>query len=176
LLLWGVPVTAGQTSAALRKALLAVSDHLGEDPARRSEPDVVLDFGRHGLVFVEVKYRSKNDRKAPEYEHWGRYLDVPSACFDSPSAVRASGLYELARYWRIGCDIARARPFTLVNLGPVRLFRGRGAAMLSQFASALGQAESRRFVRLTWAGLLQGISDKPDWLTDYVRKRGLLDG
>jgi hypothetical protein len=36
---------------------------LGEVPNSFSEPDVIVDFGEAGLMFIEVKHRRGNDLK-----------------------------------------------------------------------------------------------------------------
>ena len=43
------------------------SKSLGEDPQSHSEPDVIVDFGKEGVVVVEAKDRSSNDRKVATY-------------------------------------------------------------------------------------------------------------
>src|SRR4051794_31466006 len=57
LILWGADVSASPTSEVPR-VLAEISSDLGEDVARRTEPDVILDYGAIGIALIEVKYRS----------------------------------------------------------------------------------------------------------------------
>jgi hypothetical protein len=174
LLLWGVPVPGDDPQgAAIRDQLIRVLDRIGERPRFRSEPDVILDFDQAGLVFIEVKHESANDTKPETYAGWDTYLrDTPA--FLDPRRVRGTGLYELARNWRIGWDLAGGRPFTLINLGPAALFAGKNGALLGQFRSCLATANDRRFETRMWTDLLGTIDNGPDWFWTYVRERGLL--
>jgi hypothetical protein len=46
---------------------------LREDPNSFSEPDVIVDLGEEGLMFIEVKHCSGNDLKPADYCGWSRY-------------------------------------------------------------------------------------------------------
>jgi hypothetical protein len=87
-------------------------------------------------------------------------------------------MYELARNWRIGWDLAGVRAFRLVNLGPEQLFKE--SKQLDSFENALAISEARSFQRLTWTLLLHSVvSDLgglPDWLTQWLAERGLKHG
>jgi hypothetical protein len=87
--------------------------------------------------------------------------------------VRRSGLYELTRYWRIGCDLAGERSFTLVNLGLDDLFTGRTGEEIERFRSCLKESTTRRFKTLAWADLLSMVDISPTWFQTYVEGRGL---
>lgn len=87
-------------------------------PRRRSEPDVILDFADVGLVIVAVKYRSGNDQQKCGDKH-EKYLSNTDA-FAEPELIGRAQLYELARNWRIGVELAEGRPFTFVNLLSIR--------------------------------------------------------
>ena len=70
---------------------------------------------------VEVKYKSRNDRKS------GRTTDLgatfrPTLFAADVESVDELGFYELARNWALGSALAEAldRRFLLVNLGPQR--------------------------------------------------------
>jgi hypothetical protein len=173
LLLWGVPLPSGDPSAAaIRDRLIGVLDHIGEHPRSRSEPDVILNFGRAGVVLIEVKRGSANDTKPAAYAGWDKYLkDTPA--FRDAGRARQIGLYELARNWRIGWDLAGGRPLTLVNLGPAGLFEGQPGADLLQFRECLNRAGGQQFEAVTWGTLLGAVEDKPDWFAAYVCQRGL---
>jgi len=119
---------------------------------------------------VEVKYRSGNDDQ--DDKPWRRYVGDPTA-FADQEAVQASGRYELARNWRLGCDLARDRPLTLVNL-VARPERGAELARTNAFAASLSVGARRQFLRLTFAELLsQAGSPWPDWFSAYVERHGL---
>lgn len=154
LLLWGVPVPNDDpVGTNIRDRLIEVSDWIGEDPYYRSEPDVILDFGQAGVVFIEVKCSSANEEKAATYVGWDKYLKSTQSFVDA-RRVRGTGLYELARNWRIGWDLADGRDLTLVNLGPADLFAGQKGANLAEFRECLNGADGQRFETLTWAELL----------------------
>jgi hypothetical protein len=169
LLLWGCPQRSGHE---LADDLKAVCDELGENPERRSEPDVILAWP-NTLIFVEVKYRAPNDRR-PGYGNFDRYLKRNGVFAKSPEEVAAAGYYELVRNWRIGTELAERtkRPvFLLLNLGPVRLAR-RDAGLAELFATT----PTRTFSPLSWSALIQTMRKArplPDWLDAYIAEREL---
>lgn len=176
LLLWGVPVPAAG-GANVRKRIIEILIALGEARDSLTEPDVVLGFGRHGLVIIEVKHRAANDRLAPSrQDKFDRYLAGTTAFADA-EAVRTTGLYELTRNWRLGTDLAGARPFRLVNLGPESLFEGGAGARLDSFETALSRDGDRAFMRATWAAFLPDMAalagGLPTWMADWLRERGI---
>jgi hypothetical protein len=149
---------------------------LQEATDRRTEPDVVLDFGVAGIVFVEVKFRSGNEIKASQYEHWERYLgDQEAGPFKNPAQVRTNGHYELARNWRIAWELSRALevPVALINLGNDALFNGENGKALGEFESLLAQDAAHVFYRLSWRKLLDAAGDMPPWLEGYLTYRRL---
>lgn len=174
-LLWGTDITNGG-GEDVRDALVGAANKLDEQKRSRSEPDVVLDFGPAGVVFIEVKYRSGNDRLAGNSEKWDRYLGDTDA-FADPDAVRESGLYELARNWRFASELRDGRPMTLVNLGRSDLFRPRESARLDRLESGLSVSDDARLLRLDWGSFLNvcsGVVPFPAWLSDYLGRRELL--
>ena len=174
LLLWGSAVPADDAPGAqVREKLLSVSNKLGEISTRRSEPDVVLDFGAAGVVLVEVKHRSPNEVKSADYPNWSRYVKATPA-FRSEEAVKSAGLYELARNWRFAAELADGRPFAVVNLGPERLFNGDHRRRLEAFIAALNQSGSNRFLTATWPQFFAGVQPLPQWLTSYLSDRKVL--
>lgn len=168
-LLWGALLTS-ETSENLRDALIGVLDALGERRHARSEPDVVLDFGVAGVILIEVKLGATNAVLDPRSRRYERYLG-PDA-FSDPGLARQSGLYQLVRNWRIGCDLAMDRPFRLVNLGPPDL--SDTADPLTDLERGLRTSERRQFVRHTWPELLNALEPFPPWLDRWLRERGLL--
>jgi hypothetical protein len=172
MLLWGVPVPNDHVAGAeMRKALVKVCDAIGENPECRSEPDVMLDFG-DVVVGIEVKYRSGNEVKGSDYGGWRRYTKGTQVFSDAVD-VRASGLYELARNWRIGCDLAGRRSLVLLNLGPATLLNGDSGERLKQFERSLSQQAGRSFHFVSWPQLLSGAA-LPEALLAYARKSGLV--
>lgn len=174
LLLWGVPVDAPDGGEELRRRIKALCASFGESRTSFSEPDVVIDLGCHGVVFIEVKHRSGNEFKDRTHPGWPKY--APSlrnhADFEQ---VRNGGCYELARNWCLVKSLADDRTATLINLGPASLFRSREGERLGQFAASLRTDEGSRFQTLAWAEFLRPISrDAPEWLADFCRGRGLL--
>ena len=171
LLLWGVPVPAENPSGRLvQEQLTAILDGIGDNPKSRSEPDVVLDFGQDGLVVIEVKHRSGNDIKPTNYYGWQRYRKN-TAAFTDTNRLCDTGLYELARNWRIGWELAKDRSFTLVNLAPAEFFQGPQCGPLAEFQQCLAISERTHFLELTWDQVIAAIPQKPDWLGQHLRAR-----
>jgi hypothetical protein len=167
MLLWGVPQpTASLRGGSIRKQLIEVCDRLGESPRHRSEPDVILDFANAGLVIVEVKYRSGNDKQRFGDKH-EKYLCNTDA-FAVPEQIRRAKLYELTRNWRIGVELAEGRPFTLVNL----VAKNREPHQTRLFCSGLN-CRRGTFRVVTWADLLSRLNraEWPAWFTGYVLER-----
>ena len=177
--LWAVNLERPESSPdELQKSLIGICDALKEHKRSRSEPDVILLFGRRALVFVEVKYlRGGNMPRRTADEKYGRYVDC-TAGFRDPAMATRSKCYELVRNWRIGSELQEclgAEHFVLVNLIPERLRRSRvDTAAVHRFADSLNQ-ERRSFLQLTWTELLTAIP-KPwePWFAAYVQARNLL--
>lgn len=180
ILLWGSPLVPTDNKAALlRTELIRVSDAIGEESYKRSEPDVLLDFGDDGLVIVEVKYLSGNS-VVKDLDKFNRYTRNTEAFHDTHKA-KTSGLYELVRNWRICWDLADGRPFKLVNLGLPKHFEGRVVQRLDSFEASLNKGPRREFLRITWPDVLRALlgSDGSvqvghQWFFDWVGKRDLL--
>ena len=110
LLLWGVPVPADGVGSELRARLVEILDSIGEDERRRSEPDVMLDYGSAGLAFIEVKLHAANDEAKPaDAAKFDKHVRDTSAFVD-PIKMKKSRMYELTRNWRIGSPRSSARP------------------------------------------------------------------
>lgn len=171
-LLWGVPITAGARGGSVQKDLRDVTAALHEDARRKTEPDVILDYGDAGVVFIEVKYRSGNGRTTKA--NWHRYLRQAGVFSDSAKA-QASGLYELVRNWRVAHDLAAGRPFTVINLAPVATVDATES--MSEFEDSLLVGPDRRFVALPWDSFLteleRAAGSLPPWLAIYLKERGL---
>jgi hypothetical protein len=175
LFLWGAPVFSNKPESKERfDTLIRIIDSIENCPRSRTEPDVILDFGDAGVVFIEVKFKSGNDSKAESYPGWSKYIDAHCSFFD-PAKAKQSKMYELARNWRVGWDYADNRPFMLINLGPASLFGGDGRN-LSVFAESLKQDSQHEFTKQSWTDFIKAITDKPDWFRRYDSDRGLSSG
>jgi len=175
LLLWGVPIPKDDTVAkSIRYHLENVVDAIGEDPERRSEPDVILDFGASGLIFIEVKLWSQNETKKNDYAGWEKYLTSTEAFLD-PNKVKRSGFYELSRNWRIAWEMANDRPMVLINLGPAGIFKDDQKIPMQLFSESLRLSPIRQFVKVTWKSFLDAIPKKPKWFSKYIQDRGLVN-
>lgn len=167
LLLWGCPLGNQPRGRMIAEQLATLCNDLGEDNKRRSEPDVVVDLGEAGLIFIEVKHQSGNDRLPPDSPKWSRYSS-PGRLQWRYDEVKQSGCYELARNWCLMKGLAGRRPGTLVNLGPSRLFAGSEGVRLDRFARSLNADEQCRFQRLTWTDFLRSVIDvTPEWFTRF---------
>ncbi|MDP2997632.1 MAG: hypothetical protein Q8N47_09095 [Bryobacterales bacterium] len=149
---------------------MRVEMDLGENPRSLSEPDVIV-AGDSEVVFIEAKYRSGNDHAGRDDARWNRYLSNTEA-FADPALIRGSGLYELARNWRIGWDFAGEGRFALINLAPPELFSHEEVA-LEMFERGLRAARGRHFHRWTWKMLLDLLPVHPQWLVEYCRQRNI---
>lgn len=173
LLLWGVPIDDAGRGAEIRKQLSDLCAGLQEDPNSFSEPDVIIDLGSDGLVFIECKYFSGNDRKAADYSGWSRYATAAGLAWRIGD-VKVSGCYELARNWCLLKAMAGRRPASLVNLGPAGLFAGAEGVRLDRFVAALDTDDRSRFLRIAWPEFLgTGVNDLPDWFARFCRERNL---
>jgi hypothetical protein len=173
LLLWGAPIDNGARGVEIRKQLSDLCAGLEEDPNSFSEPDVIVDLGEDGLIFIEVKYRGGNDLKPANYPGWSRYGMAAPLTWQIED-VKASGCYELARNWCLLKNLAAERPASLLNLGPAKLFLGTEGARLDRFVAALDTDERSHFIKVIWSDLLgEGLVDVPDWFAQFCRDRGL---
>jgi hypothetical protein len=174
LLLWGTPVDNGVLGMEIRRQLCDLCANLHESPNRYSEPDVIVDLGAAGVIFIEVKHRSPNDCKLADYHGWSKYASADRLTWQIED-VKASGCYELARNWCILKNLAAERPSTLVNLGARTLFFGAEGARLDRFVAGLNTDERSQFLRVTWSDFLTGcLGDVPDWFSLFCRGRRLL--
>jgi hypothetical protein len=175
LLLWGAPIDGGARGEEIRTQLHNLCVSLQEDPNSFSEPDVIIDLGEKRLIFIEVKYRSGNDFKPPDYPGWSKYTSVAGLTWQIED-VKSSGCYELARNWCLLKCLAAHRPATLVNLGPAKLFVGAEGARLHRLVTALNTDEQSQFGKVRWSDFLDGnLGDLPDWFAHFCRSRGLIE-
>lgn len=165
-LLWGTPQPLNSRHAALiRERVIAISNNLGEAANSRSEPDVIADFGRFGLVILEVKYGAANDGQEFSRRH-EKYFAKTDA-FSHTGRVRESRLYELVRNWRIGVQLADGAPFTLLNL----VVNRRNVKEIAAFNSGLNDRKGQ-FRVVTWEEMRHQFN-APEWLHRYLDTKGL---
>lgn len=160
-LLWGVPVS-GPGAEELRVELEHISDRIGERPASRSEPDVIVAW-RDVLAIVEAKLTSKNDSKPATYSGWSLYHSE-KYFRAAPGPVAGTGLYELVRNWRIGCELAGRRRFVLVNLSPIAL-----DADADKLRAVIREDARHSLVTRVWVDVLADASQE---LVTFARSRG----
>jgi len=171
MLLWGSAASGTEADTALAEQLKSVCLGLDRDPGKLSEPDVVIDLGELGLIFIEVKLRSGNEFKDRTYEGWESYLSADALPWNT-DRVRESRCYELARNWRILNALSNGRPATLVNLAPATLFEGKDAAQVKIFKGALNGPLNARFESVSWADFLQvSLADAPEWYSRFCQER-----
>ena len=174
LLLWGVPVDDCGHGSSIRKRLIERCKELRERRSSYSEPDVIIEIGQFGLIFIEAKYRSGNDVKPPDYRGWDPYLDASWVDWRKED-VRESGLYELARNWCLMSGIAGDMPKTLVNLGSDEIFTSQDVKRLKRFVFCVGSDRTSSFKQISWAKFLDPIIDpSPTWFSDFCRRRHLI--
>lgn len=121
-LLWGAPVDAGARGKEIQGRLRELCAGLREDPNSFSEPDVIVDFGEHGVMFIEVKHQSGNDLKPVDYAGWPRYASAAPLAWRIED-VKGSGCYELARNWCLVRLLSDGRPATPGQPGSVPTVR-----------------------------------------------------
>lgn len=169
LLLWGCdPNAVCIDSCDLRTYLVGLLDQLGEDISSRSEPDVIIDYGQDGVVFIEVKLRSGNDFRGPAHAGWARYNQSDHCFTDGSDAVNACRSYELVRNWRILDEYAGDRPGVLINLA-------NDHVGLERFQDIINCHHHRQFIKCTWHDLLSRITHRPQWLYNYLADRQVCD-
>jgi len=170
--LWGAQVpNPNGADSKLGSFLAEISADLEEVVDRRTEPDVILDFGNAGVVFIEVKFRSGNEITDANYGNWDRYLNRPEpAAFRDSKGIRQNGHYELARNWCFAWEVSKKLnvPVGVINLGPEGLFKGRGAESLDVFVSLLNQDARHQFYRITWQQLFEASGKLPGWFPAYA--------
>lgn len=151
-----------------------------------SEPDILLFNPSHGLINIEVKYRSPNDGKLGNRNDKGyegrrkraqKMLDIGSSFVMKQNASDWIW-YELLRMWVPGCVVAdtmKLKAFTLINLLPnAMLEKGKGKVG-SDMNECIKQNNSFKFIQVTWEEFAQeidswnAISDEGFW--DYRKRK-----
>jgi hypothetical protein len=136
----------------------------GEKRERRSEPDLIVE-DEATVLFVDNKLVSGNrtDLSKPDdpkrymtgFGNWFTAVFQPGSDF---RAVAVAGrMYELMRLWLIGPRVAHeaGKRFVLANV--VREGATAEADIESRFGRHIRQDDGRRFVRLTWERIRNGV-------------------
>jgi hypothetical protein len=172
--LWGVPVDDYGHGSSIRESLLDRCRELHERRSSYSEPDVIVDLGRFGLIFIEAKCRSGNDVKPLNYRGWRKYINASRVDWQREDVIE-SGLYELARNWCLMSGIAAEGPKTLVNLGSDEIFARQDLERLKRFALAIRSDSTSNFKQTSWTQFLDPVIDQsPKWFSDFCRSRNLV--
>jgi hypothetical protein len=166
---WGTRWPVNRQDEDLRPILeKLLLEGFHEDKKSMSEPDVIFETADQ-LVFVEVKYRSLNDKR-PNYRGFPPYLNGNGINFVVGSnEVVTAGFYELTRNWVIGSALARIRDkhFILVNLAGEHC---RQSA--DEFKRMLIQGPQKQFQFVAWRELLSRIPEPLDaWFQNYTKFR-----
>lgn len=176
-----------QNSRKPWNSLLEAAKTFGENVARRSEPDLIIEDEKY-IVFVESKWTSSNrtsptnpdDPKMYESGGNGWFSQVFAHDTDFKKIAVEDSLYELMRLWLIGTWIAEHchKMFILVNL--VRAGSRAEVNIEKRFSKHIISAPNRHFVRLTWeeiyAKIVMPKSLLPDQedaktLAEYLREK-----
>lgn len=170
LLLWGVPIPHTEAGEKVRSKIKGIlkSENINESSGSLSEPDVILDYGEKGIIIIEVKLHSTNDKKKKKYKNWEKY---ESEAFKNYGNIKKSGLYELTRNWRLAWEYSASGPMTLINLGPKKLFCKSG---IKEFEENLNTNKNKQFRKIAWDDFMDAINSKPPWYVDYLVDRKVI--
>jgi hypothetical protein len=176
MLMWGatVPPACGDAEAWIGH-LKDVVDEISESRRHRFEPDVILDFAPLGLVIFECRLGSA-EKSDPHHRNWKKCLSK-SAAFADPEETQRSGLYDLARNWRVTWQLAERlnRPrIAVVSLRPFIRYRPADVVSLERFERSLRRDSTYTFRCAAWSELLRQTDEKPEWFTRFLNERYLL--
>lgn len=164
ILLWGAPITTIHHGA--RTSFINASTIVGEKANFRTEPDVVMDYGEYGLIFIECRYLSPNTSKPSMFKGWDKYNNPKY--FKDFNRVKQGGLYQLARMWRIGNEMAGDRPFTLINIVRKSDLTNVQAYNETSFGDYIQRRHNSRFVTISWDAVLDLFY--PSWAVHHYAK------
>lgn len=149
-----------------------------------SEPDILLYNPKHGLINIEVKYKSPNDDKLKDKSNQNRnaraqqMLDTGKA-YVQKHDVKDWVWYELLRMWVPGCLVAEKmglKKFTLVNLLPQKMKDSKnGKAVVADMKECL-KDDQHKFKQETWENFLaqdfvMEIRREDQKFDEYLRSR-----
>jgi len=168
LYLWGAKINTNSQSTYLKDQFIEFSDLLGESPRHRTEPDVIIELDDQ-LIFIEVKYLSKNEICNDK----SKFLKYKVSNIDS-KAMSESGHYELFRNWAFVSHLSKGKKFSLINLGLKKLFKDNNREALAKFEGIL-KSSNGQFVKLTWQDIFEKIKNNSQeydtWFIDYLEKK-----
>lgn len=145
-----------------------------------SEPDILLFNPSHGLINIEVKYKSPNNDKLkernPERHRRAEKMIELGSQYLLQADVTKWKWWELLRMWVPGCLLAERmnlRSFTLINLVPQILLEKESVTVDMQNCVRLDA--SHHFMQISWDEFVQRIS-KMDAITDtyfwqYIKRK-----
>lgn len=164
--LWGVNISSQNMNTKLYRKLIKTSDFYNENPARRSEPDVIIRLSDK-LIFIEVKYLGSNE-VITNNEKFNKYL-TPDV--DSDKVVM-SGHYELLRNWVIASKISNGANFVLINLGLNKLFADKNHEQLTLFENSL-KTINGKFVKMSWEDIIDRMKEGEyeSWFIEYLHQK-----
>jgi hypothetical protein len=159
--LWGVNICSENIETELYKDLIKVSDCFKEDSTKRSEPDVIINLDNK-LIFIEVKYRSKNEIQSDKT----KFAKYKILGMDFDKAIK-SGHYELVRNWAFASQLSNGRDFELINLCPERLFNDTNK--LDLFEQSINNKKGV-FRKISWEQMIDNIKKEThsQWFIDYL--------
>ena len=163
-LLWGARISAIDYGA--RDSFLRASKKVGEKPNYRTEPDVIMDYGECGLVFIECKYLSSNTFKPVVFGGWGKYSSPKY--FKAFNRMKQGGLYQLVRMWRIGNEMAGDRPFTLINVVRKSDLVDVQAYNKIFFGDLIKRRRNSRFITMSWDSIIKRLDT--NWAIHHYAK------
>ena len=172
-LFWGVPVPQARKGYKIRDRLISILDRIGEASTRRSEPDIVIDYDRCGLIFIEVKLNSKND-SSTDLNKMERYIAGNPAFVDS-AKVKLVGYTS-----SLGTGVSGGTSRQVDRLGSSISDRKLFSLALDNstiFESGLARSPGARLLREAWEDLLgeidTAIGGMPPSLADWLAERQL---
>ena len=145
-----------------------------------SEPDILLFNPSHGLINIEIKYRSPNDDKLKKHNDISykkrckraqTMIDIGNS-FVSKTNAGDWKWYELLRMWIPGCCVVEKmnlKSFMLINLLPTDMLEKEQGCVEEDMKNCTKQDNSFRFRQVTWEDFAkeihswQAISDNAFW-------------
>ena len=164
--LWGTNICKTSDDSNFIYKFLEVSDSFNEDLTRRTEPDVIIKL-ENKLVFIEVKYFSKNETKINNIIFFKYKVDDVDI-----NEVIKSEHYELFRNWAFASQLSNGGKFELINLAPQKLFCDANSNKLSQFENSL-KSKRGTFRKLSWEDILEKVNGKENdsWFKQYLNEK-----
>lgn len=149
------------------KEYISVLNKAGEPEWRGgySEPDILLFSPLHGIVNIEVKYKSPNDDKLRDKGNLSRIkraqqmIDIGKKYVQKQSAVDWTW-YELLRMWVPGCVVAERmnlKSFTLINLLPQTMLKKEKDRVTTDMQGCIKQSNAFKFKQVVWEDFMEYV-------------------